>query len=184
MDKKVLRKELLQKRKSIDKSLKEKWDMDISKTICSLDCFRNAKQVLVFSSTEDEFDTSYIVSRCREDKKLVFYPVCLDKNGNMQFFRVDGVDDLQLGAFNILEPKSICAPYSPTAFDIVIVPNLSVDKNKNRIGYGKGYYDRFLKNFMGSSICPCYETMMADAIPVDEFDEKTQIIVTNKEVIL
>lgn len=184
MDKKTLRNKLLQIRKGINKNLKEQWDIEISKAICNLDCFKKAKQVLVFSSTENEFDTRYIIERCREQSKRVFYPVCLDKNGNMKFFKVDSVGDLQLGSFGVLEPKSTCKPYSPTQYDIVIVPNLSVDKDKNRIGYGKGYYDRFLKNFMGVSICPCYEIMVKDAIPIDELDEKVQIIVTNKEVIL
>lgn len=184
MDKKSLRLELLQKRKGIDKELKAKWDIEISKGICNLDCFKNAKQVLVFSSTEYEFDTRYIIERCREQRKRVFYPVCIDKNGNMKFLKVDSIGDLQLGKFGILEPKNTCKPFSPTQFDIIIVPNLSVDKSKNRIGYGKGYYDRFLKNFIGISICPCYETMLTDTIPIDELDEKVQIIVTNKEVIL
>ena len=184
MDKKILRKELLQKRKGIEKSLKGKWDIEISKSICALDCFKNAKQVLVFASRENEFDTRYIIERCREQSKRVFYPLCLDKNGNMKFFKVDSVGDLQPGNFGILEPKRTCKPYSPTDFDVVIVPCLSVDKNKNRIGYGKGYYDRFLKDFQGVSICPCYDEMQTDLLPIDEFDMNVQIIVTNKEVIL
>lgn len=183
MDKKILRKELLAKRKSLNKEQKSKWDYAISSVICNSECFKNAEQVLVFSSTEYEFDTRYIIERCRFLYKRVFYPVCIDSDGNMQFFKIDSVGDLQKGMYDILEPKETCKKYIPKENDLVIVPCLSADRKGNRIGYGKGYYDRFLKDFNGVSVCPCYDEMMTDTLPTDEYDIKIDIIVTDKEVI-
>lgn len=183
MDKKILRKRLIEKRKSLDKVEKAKWDKIISEKIIKSDCFKKAEQVLVFSSTDDEFDTRYIIERCREYYKRVFYPRCIDKDGNMSFLKVDSVGDLTFGSFGILEPKETCKKYIPQDNDLVIVPCLSADRQKNRIGYGKGYYDRFLKDFNGVSISPCYDILLEDEIPTDKYDMQINIIVTDKEVI-
>ena len=85
--------------------------------------------------------------------------------------------------YGIKEPKSTCEKYIAKENDLVIVPCLSADKQKNRIGYGQGYYDRFLKDFNGVSVSPCYDEMLSDEIPTDNFDMKINIIVTDKEVI-
>ncbi len=183
MDKKLLRKALLQKRKEISKEKKSIYDKQISEKIIQSDYFKKANQVLVFASTEDEFDTRYIIERCRLEYKRVFYPICLDNNGKMEFRKADSVGDLEFGMYNILEPKSTCKIYEAQYNDIIIVPCLSVDKSGYRIGYGKGYYDRFLKNFHGLSICPCYKEMMTDKLPTDETDMKIKVLVT-QEVIL
>ena len=183
MDKKILRKRLIERRKSLDKVEKAKWDKIISEKIIKSDCFKKAEQVLVFSSTDDEFDTRYIIERCRESYKRVFYPRCIDKDGNMSFFKVDSVGDLTFGSFGILEPKETCKKYIPQENDLVIVPCLSADRQKNRIGYGKGYYDRFLKDFNGVSDSPCYDILLEDEIPTDKYDMQINIIVTDKEVI-
>ncbi|MBR5203493.1 MAG: 5-formyltetrahydrofolate cyclo-ligase [Clostridia bacterium] len=187
MDKKEIRKELLNKRKEIPQEKKVIYDKEISKLITDSDYFKNADQVLVFASTDYEFDTRYIIERCRFLYKRVFYPVCIDNVGNMEFFKTESVGDLQYGMYHILEPKATCKKFIPKDNDIIIVPALSVDENGNRIGYGKGYYDKFLKDFNGVSICPCYEELMADTLPTDENDIKVNIIATQnqlKEVIL
>ncbi len=183
MDKKILRKRLIESRKSLDKTEKAKWDKIISEKIINSDYFKNAEQVLIFSSTDDEFDTRYIIERCRLLYKRVFYPLCIDSDGKMEFYKVGSVGDLQVGMYNILEPKSTCKKYIPQDNDLVIVPCLSADRHKNRIGYGKGYYDRFLKDFNGMSVSPCYDILLEDEIPTDKYDMKINIIVTDKEVI-
>ncbi len=187
MDKKQLRKQLIKKRKDISKDKKTIYDKEIGIKIIKSDYFKNATQVLVFASTEEEFDTSLIVKHCRVENKSVFYPLCLDKNGNMKFYRINSSEDLVTGMYGISEPKPYCEEYKPKENDIVIVPCLSVDKENYRIGYGKGYYDKFLKNFNGISICPCYEEMLTDKLPTDKYDIKINILVTQQlleEVIL
>ncbi len=185
MDKSALRKTLLKKRKEIPQEKKIIYSKEISKKIISSDYFKNAKQVLIFSSTDDEFDTRYIAEECKIKAKTLFYPICLNENGNMEFLKVANTDDLECGMYGILEPKRTCEKYIPQKSDIVIVPCLSVDKNGYRIGYGKGYYDRFLKDFKGKSICPCFSEMLCDTLPTDKNDIKINILVTQtKEVVL
>ena len=105
MDKKTIRKTLLDKRKEIPFNKKVIYDKEISQLIINSDYFKNAEQVLVFSSAENEFDTRYIIERCRFLYKRVFYPVCIDNMGTMEFLKVESVGDLQYGMYNILEPK-------------------------------------------------------------------------------
>ena len=77
MDKKKLRQELILKRKSIDKSEKIIYDKRISRLIIGTSFFEEARNVLVFASTSDEFDTNHIVKACRERNKKVFFFECL-----------------------------------------------------------------------------------------------------------
>ena len=187
MDKKETRKLLLQKRREIPKDKKETYDKKISRQIIESDFYKKATRVLVFASTKDEFNTDFIVDACRCDGKVVYYPICIDNLGRMEFKKVDSSNDLHCGMYNILEPKSYCENYQPSENDIIIVPCLSATKDGYRIGYGKGYYDRFLKDFSGVSICPCYDEMVSDYLPTDKFDIKINILVTQnilKEVIL
>lgn len=187
MDKRELRKTLKEKRKNIPKDKKAIYDKAVSEEIINSHYFKNASQVLVFSSTDDEFDTKHIIEACRNESKKIFYPLCINGNGEMKFLQVDSPDDLSEGMYGIFEPRSYCKEYIQKENDIVVVPCLSTDKNGYRIGYGKGYYDRFLTNFNGISICPCYEELLTDKLPTDKYDIKVKIIVTQnsmKEVIL
>ena len=105
----------------------------------------------------------------------------------MKFYKTNSAEDLEIGMYNIYEPKSYCEEYKSKNNDLIIVPCLSVDKENYRIGYGKGYYDKFLKNFSGISICPCYKEMLTDKLPTDKYDIKINILVTQElleEVIL
>ncbi len=187
MDKKEIRKALKEKRKNIPKDKKIIYDKAISERIIDSHYFINAEHVLVFSSSDDEFDTKHIIEACRNGNKKIFYPLCINGNGEMKFLQADSPDDLSEGMYGIFEPKPYCKEYVQMENDIVIVPCLSTDKDGYRIGYGKGYYDRFLKNFNGVSICPCYEELLTDKLPTDKYDIKVKIIVTQnstKEVIL
>ena len=187
MDKREIRKALKEKRNNIPKDKKVIYDKAISERIINSYYFKNASQVLVFSSANDEFDTKHIIESCRNENKKVFYPLCINGNGEMKFLQVNSFDDLSEGMYGIFEPKPYCKEYIQMENDIAIVPCLSTDKNGYRIGYGKGYYDRFLKDFNGVSICPCYEELLTDKLPTDKYDIKVKIIVTQnsmKEVIL
>ena len=179
MDKKKTRKLLLQKRKNISKDKKFIYDKKISNLITQSDFYKNANQVLVFASTEDEFDTNFIVEQCRTDCKKVFYPICIDNSGKMEFKEVRSSNDLQIGMYNILEPKLYCKDYKQSENDIIIVPCLSADKNGYRMGYGKGYYDRFLcKHLDVKRIGICFDFQLVDEVPTEDNDIKMDEIIS------
>lgn len=184
-----MRKVLKARRNGIDKALKIGLDKKISEYIINSEYFKNARQVLLFSPSGSEFDTRYTAESCRSNGKTVYYPKCLDEDGQMRFFLVNNDSDLTEGMYDIREPREGCSEYTEQKGDIIIVPALSVDKDFVRIGYGKGYYDRFLKNFHGESICPCYDELRTERLPADEFDIRVDLVVTQsglykREVIL
>ena len=90
-------------------------------------------------------------------------------------------DSLSENEFGIMEPMSDFSVL-PQQNDIIIVPALAADKNFNRLGYGGGYYDRFLKNLSAKKIVPISEKLITSEIETDVFDQKVDIIVTEKAV--
>ncbi len=182
MDKSELRRYFIFKRKSIDIEQKILYDYKISRGIAALPCFEQAKQVLLFSPTGSEFDASALLKLCAGQSKAVFFPRCLDKDGKMEFLKVTCQNDLESGMYGIKEPKESCEKYIEKPGDVCIVPALSVDSRFYRLGYGKGYYDRFLKNFGGVGICPCYDELLSEELPAGDFDIKVDILVTQSVV--
>ena len=125
---------------------------------------------------------------------MLFYPTkfeinfldLLNDNKNFYFPRVRGEDllvcpykkgeKIEKSALGICEPCS--APVSPSILDLIIVPALSVDKKGYRLGYGGGFYDRFLKNVNAKTICAIPKELCVEALPVEEFDFPIDIIIT------
>lgn len=177
-----IRRKLISKRHSIDKDYRIICDKEISKNIINSPYFEKCTQVLLFSALGDEFDTRYIANECKARGKSVYYPKCTDRNGHMDFLRVCDDSDLEQGLFGIFEPKPECEKYAPCPYDIAVIPALAVDGDFNRIGYGKGYYDRFLQKFNGVSICPCYKELTVSKLPTNKYDVKVDVVATQNEL--
>lgn len=180
--KSTLRKELLQKRKSItDKVLKDNAVFD---NLVALQAFYDADTVLFYASLEDEISTDEAILFALEKGKRVALPLCIDKDGSMCFCYISSLDDLVCGSFNVREPDiSKCERYYPCDNSdnvICIVPAIAYDKNGYRLGYGKGYYDRFLAANDVYSIGLCYSDLVVDNLPINEYDIAVDLIVTEK----
>ncbi len=93
----------------------------------------------------------------------------------------DKNDILRSGAFNVMEPTTIAV--DKTVLNIAFIPALAVDARFNRLGYGKGFYDRFLRNFDGLRVVPIADDLIFDDIPHDELDERVDIIVSEKRIL-
>ena len=146
------------------------------------DMYKVADTVFAYWSVEDEADTRRIINRALSDNKRVALPKCIDKNGNMKFYYIASADDLSIGMYGIMEP---CGEDEATAYGncaICLVPGLSFDRYGYRLGYGKGYYDRFLKEFGGISIGLCYNACLSELLPKDEYDIKVDYIITDTKI--
>ena len=142
--------------------------------------YRAASCVLLYAATEGEIDLSCVAADAWERGKVVAYPRCLDKAGNMAFFAVESPEQLEKGSFGIWEPRLDCPLWQPADDALCIVPALAVDKEGNRLGYGRGYYDRFLASFEGLSACAVFEVGMAECLPHDAYDVPVQYIFDRK----
>ncbi|MCM1285563.1 MAG: 5-formyltetrahydrofolate cyclo-ligase [Acetobacter sp.] len=177
-----LRKKLISKRKNI-KSKTEK-DNNICNNLLNSKIYIECKQILIFASLSDEINTDFLIKQSLNEQKKVALPKCLDSNGNMEFFYIDSISDLKCGAFNVREPvpdnSTLVTDFSCA---LCVVPALSYDKNGFRIGYGKGYYDRFLEKFSSISVGLCYNELISDEIPADKYDLPVDYIVTEDGII-
>lgn len=178
--KSALRKELRQLRDSV--ADKESKDKSIAGQFALLPCFIDADTVLLYSSSGSEVSTDEIFRLCLDKGKKVAFPLCLDKDGVMDFFLVESDEKLEVGMYGIKAPDSSCLRLEATSKCLCVVPGLAFDGKGYRIGYGKGYYDRYLSSFPGVSVGLCYQELYCDSLPVGPYDIKVNYLITDKMI--
>lgn len=181
-DKKELRSYIKIKRKSVENKAEK--DSLVAQNLLSLDEIKKADTVLCYISLDDEICTDEIVRVLLDLGKSVGAPYCVDNYGNMDFYYITDFDDLRIQSFGVREPV-IKKCKKVTSFDntIIILPGLCFDSNGNRLGYGKGYYDRFLQIHSLISVGLCYNSLIVKKVPTDMYDKKADIIVTENDII-
>jgi 5-formyltetrahydrofolate cyclo-ligase len=115
-------------------------------------------------------------------EKRVALPRC-EGDGKMNFYYINSVNDLKKGAYGIQEPNEKCALFEGRDSALCIVPALSYDKHGHRLGYGGGYYDRFLSKFSGKTVGICYEENICDSLMHGKYDRPVTLIVTEKRIV-
>lgn len=179
MSKKELRKELLQRRRNMDKTYRKNSDLMIYNNLISCSEISAAEVILTYISTEIEVDTIKFIEKMLEAGKTVAVPRC--EGTDMKFIIIRNLDALVKGKFGIYEPAG-----GEEAVDfskaVCITPALSFNKKGYRLGYGGGYYDRFSEKFDGISIGICYNDFIGE-IPTEEFDKPVKILITENEII-
>ena len=182
------KKELRKEAKSYRKSLSENDRLDKSSTIINnlkaLKEFQKAKVILMYASLPDEVETlSLICELTEEGQKQVYCPVT--QGDEMEFYKISSVDDLKEGNFHVLEPESLAERRLVLQNDVhycILMPGLMFDKKGNRLGYGKGYYDRFLPQFGGNLIGIVYSSCVRRVLPHGRFDRPAELIVTENYI--
>lgn len=152
--------------------------------LLSLEEYQLAAAIALYSPAHNETDTSEIMAAAFRAGKKVLYPaVC----GHEMVLRVvNGLADLEKGRFGILEPCSTGTDHSAEEADLVIVPGVAFDIEGHRIGYGKGFYDRFLRHpgRKAHLVGLCHDFQLtAGHIPAEGHDIRMEIIVTDKRII-
>ena len=171
MDKKEARKKYIDIRKNIPTEIKADKSLKICKRIEELISAKHFDAILLYAPLEYEVDVIKVFNKSLNDN--FFFP--LTKGDLMTFHKVESPDDLSIGNFNVREPKEYCPEI---VFDkekeyLVIVPGAAFDKKGYRIGYGKGYYDKFFSKNEGvkfTKIGVCFKECFLDEIPFDEYD--------------
>ena len=163
-----LRREMIEKRKKLDLKNGEMF----SKIIKELDCYKNARTVMLYMPIKGEADVTGLLG----DKKVFLTPVTEGEDIYAVLF-----GETEKGAFGVPEPKDK-TPFDKTKIDLVLVPGVAFDKTGNRTGYGKGYYDRFLKDMKAFKIGVCHSFQLTDELIVEEHDVKMDMIVTESGI--
>ncbi len=136
---------------------------------------KKAKVVFCYVSMGSEIGTTGLINELLKTKDVVV-PYCIDKNGNMICVKITSLDDLALGMFGILEPIDH-TPFDKEKIDVAILPGLAFDKKGYRIGYGKGYYDRFLADISPYKIGLTYKELYFEAIPHGKTDIRADLVI-------
>ncbi len=166
---------------------REKWRKDrlIMDKLFSTKDFEKAKKILFYYSVKGEVGTDKMIRESMKMGKKILFPVTDTVNRSLSISEINDMDkDLTPGPYGIPEPSyPVIVP--PGDLDIVIIPGVAFDKKGNRLGYGMGFYDRFLSDIHKKIpvIALAYEFQMVDKIPHEETDVKVQKIITEKRVI-
>lgn len=140
----------------------------------------NAKTVALTISRGREINTHPILERTWRDGKRVVVPKCLPKTKGLQFRTLTSYDELEEVYFGLKEPIVEQTPkVESEAIDLIIVPGLLYDKKGYRIGFGGGYYDRFLANFQGHTVSLALNEQMKTELPHEPFDIPVHKIITS-----
>jgi len=172
MNKQILR----NKYKEIRKNIKNKEEQDdiIFNKIINLEEYKQSYLILAYVSLKDEVDTIELIKYSLKIGKRVAVPKC--EGDDIEFYYINSLEDLEEASFGILEPK-INEVVKDFYNSICIIPGIAFDKQNNRIGYGKGFYDRFLENYHGIKIGLTYKECICDKIDVSENDVKMDKVI-------
>jgi len=184
MNKQELRKQYLKLRKTVfNKKSKSK---EITNKVISFEGYKLAKVIAIYNSLEDEVDTQDLIKYSIENNKVVVLPRVINKT-EMKFYKIASLDKLERGDFGIKEPiEDENNLVRPDEIDLMIVPGVCFDRNKNRIGFGGGYYDRYLANensILKIGVCFEEQLLKDDYIDTDNNDIKMDVVVTDRKII-
>lgn len=183
MDKRELRRRYLALRGSRPEEMLRTAGERICEKVLRLPEIGRGKTVMTYVSFGGEPDTHMLIERLIKMGKMVCAPRCDAEAAEMEAFAVSGMASLEPGAYDILEPKPERA-VPPEKIDCILVPGCVFGRNFHRIGYGKGYYDKYLPSAARAvKIGLCYEFCLTKRLEAEEFDVPVDLIVTEKGVL-
>ena len=174
MNKSDIRKNLLEERKKIKN--KDVLSKKITANLIKLDIYNKANIIALYNSLPDEVDTSYLINKYL-DKKTILLPRIIDNK--IDFIKINKDSKYNKSKLGVLEP--IGKVYHGN-IDLIIVPGVAFDKKLNRLGFGMGYYDKYLENKDIYKIGLAYGKQIVNLLPYDNFDIKMNMIITENKV--
>ena len=172
--------------KSLINDLDNSYCQEASKRICSrvisLQEYDRAETVFCFVGVGGEPDTRDIINDALSKGKRLCVPLCVDAT-TINAIEITGYDDLVPGFFGLLEPKAGLPVVDAKDIDFAVIPCVTCDHKGNRLGHGRGYYDRYLEGADFDTCMICFEklTMLDGDIPLDEFDKPIDRVVTDAQ---
>ena len=183
--KNILRKKLIEKRKSLSEDKVFEKSERIQQRLFNSDEFKNSSTILFYVSYDNEVFTHNMIKDSFLLRKKVIVPISVIKDRTLLLSRLERFQDLQVGSYGILEPRPGAIKEVPIEnIDLIIVPGVGFDKSGHRIGHGKGYYDNLLKiskNHMHIGLA--FELQITAKIPIESHDLPVKRIITEKRII-
>lgn len=199
VEKNLLRKKLIEERLALSENTAIYNSEVIMNKILKLEEFNQSKMIMVYMDFKNEVRTRKFIEKCFSNSKRVCIPYVTNITTQYSTYEenihsaqkrilpceiTDLEKDLEKGTYGIYEPRpSEIKVVDAKKIDLVIVPGVGFDVNKNRIGYGAGYYDRFLTKINSTKVAVAFELQVCEEIPVDEYDQTMDMIITEKRII-
>jgi 5-formyltetrahydrofolate cyclo-ligase len=178
-EKKNLRKTIREFQKSLTPSYLEEASRDICRRALSMEEYRRAETIFCYVGRKEEVDTMPIIIESLKQGKRVGVPKCVAR-GIMEVYRIGSPEDLEPGSFGIREPKAGTSLIRPEEIELSFIPCLSCSSDGKRLGYGGGYYDRYLEKVSGVNAVLCPKKLMCEEIPMEEHDRKIGIVINEE----
>lgn len=144
------------------------------------DLYKDTNIIFSYVSIGDEVDTYEIINKSLKSGKKIAVPYCVPNSRKMNFYFIEDIFQLKRGAFGVPEPVPDINKIADGRNGIMLIPALSFDLKGYRMGYGKGYYDRYLENFLGIKIGLCYSSNISKCILHNRLDKRVDYIITDK----
>jgi 5-formyltetrahydrofolate cyclo-ligase len=184
--KEALRKQFLSKRKALNSNEVYSKSRFISSSLINTSSYNKAKVIhcYVSISRQHEVETRNLIQHMMKHGKEVVVPK-MKRSGKLSHFRIDSLDQLTENKWGVAEPRGDKVNLvRPDRIDMVIVPMVSGDMHKNRLGYGKGYYDRFLEGVNAVKAGILFDVQLyQNELPTDTFDVKLDFLITESKIV-
>ncbi len=176
MNKSLLRKEIRRKKEALTPEQIEKASLDLTAQFCSHPLYKEANTIFAYLSYNQEVRTDPLIRRAWADGKAVAVPKIMDNE--MVFLRLEKDDPIARGYKGIPEPIKEIPLQDPTA--LVLLPGLAFDPQGHRLGYGGGFYDRFLSAEPHPTIALCFDFQMYDHLDTESHDIPADVVLSAK----
>ncbi len=166
---------------------RETLSREICRTLAELREYQAAGTVLFYVNMPQEVDTRHFLPIAWQQGKRIVIPYC--RNGRIELFRWERMEELEPSPFGVLEPKPELAQQSdraikPREIDLVVVPGVAFDPHGGRLGHGKGYYDRLLTQMRPGTpfVALAFQCQMVPAIPLEPHDVSMHKVITERTI--
>ncbi len=183
MPKRSLRSSMLARRCALAIELWQANSQGAQQRLLAVDAFRRAARLALYAPLKNEVDTALLFEAARQAGKQVFYPlVC---GNRLAFHEVETLGQLQRGSFGILEPCPVDTAVAYPDFDLMVVPGVAFDLRGHRIGFGKGYYDRYFAELtqVPTLVGLCHDFQICTELPAEGHDVRMHYLVTEARVV-
>ena len=172
-----VRKAIQDKLSVMDVSSYQKRSETIHTNLFQSSAWKQARTIGVTISRFPEVDTYKIIQKAWAEGKTVAAPRCVHKERLLQFYKIHSFEDVESSYYGLLEPLVSLAAVRPKEIDLLIVPGLGYDKKGYRIGFGGGYYDRFLAHFKGDTVSLFFSEQLLSSIPIENWDQPVNCLI-------
>jgi 5-formyltetrahydrofolate cyclo-ligase len=181
-EKEELRKQVLARRDALSATQRASLSTSITARVLALSSYRNARRVMAYWSIGSEFETAGFVADLRANGKTLVLPRAPRGGRMLELYAVrDPEHDLAPGVWGIREPRAeLCRSMLPQEIDFVLVPGVAFTARCERLGYGKGFYDRLIAAFPERPplVAPAFALQIVPAMPVSPTDQSVDMVVT------